>query len=79
MFIALIASLLIGWLQSLAITIDISVNDLLWLFGISFDADHTLRDLWTLRLPQIAPILPYLLLILILIFRPAGLMGRRET
>jgi branched-chain amino acid transport system permease protein len=76
---ALVASLLIGWLQTFAIAIDVSVNDVLSLFGITFDADHVLRDLWTLRLPQIAPILPYLLLVLILIFRPTGLMGSRET
>ncbi|MEM7041312.1 MAG: branched-chain amino acid ABC transporter permease [Pseudomonadota bacterium] len=76
---ALIASLLIGWLQTFAIAIDVSVNDFLCLFGIVFDADHMLRDLWTLRLPQIAPILPYLLLVIILIARPTGLMGRRET
>ena len=75
---ALIASLLIGWLQTFAIAIDVSVNDCLQLFGIAFDADHWLSDLWTLRLPQIAPILPYLLLVLVLIVRPAGLMGRRE-
>ncbi|MGI9421350.1 MAG: branched-chain amino acid ABC transporter permease [Geminicoccaceae bacterium] len=76
---ALVASLLIGWLQTFAIAIDVSVNDFLGLFGIVFDADHWLRDLWTLRLPQVAPILPYLLLVLILIVRPTGLMGRRET
>ncbi len=76
---ALVASLLIGWLQTFAIAIDFSVSDFLELFGIAYGADHMLRDLWTLRLPQIAPILPYLLLVLILIFRPTGLMGRRET
>lgn len=76
---ALVASLLIGWLQTFAIAIDVSVSDFLGLFGIVVDADHMLRDLWTLRLPQIAPILPYLLLVLILIFRPTGLMGKRET
>jgi branched-chain amino acid transport system permease protein len=27
---------------------------------------------------QVAPILPYLLLVLILIFRPKGLLGTRE-
>ncbi|MEM7024654.1 MAG: branched-chain amino acid ABC transporter permease [Pseudomonadota bacterium] len=76
---ALVASLLIGWLQTFAIALDFSFNDLLSAIGVSFDADHALRDLWTLSLPQVAPILPYLLLVLILIFRPAGLMGRRET
>ncbi|MCR9071895.1 MAG: branched-chain amino acid ABC transporter permease [Alphaproteobacteria bacterium] len=76
---AFVASLLIGWLQTFAIALDWSVNDLLALLGVSFDADHALRDLWTLSLPQVAPILPYILLILILIFRPTGLMGKRET
>jgi branched-chain amino acid transport system permease protein len=76
---ALVASLLIGWVQTFAIALDFSVNDLLAATGLSFDADNALRDLWTLSLPQIAPILPYILLVLILIFRPTGLMGRRET
>lgn len=76
---AFIASMLIGLLQSFAIALDYSVNDLLAVFGISFDAEHMLVDLWTLSLPQIAPLLPYLLLVLILIFRPTGLMGTRET
>ena len=76
---ALVASLLIGWLQTFAVAIDISVNDGLGALGITFAADHWLRDLWTLRLPQIAPMLPYLLLVIILIARPSGLMGRRET
>ena len=31
-----------------------------------------------LTLAQIAPILPYLFLVLILIFRPRGLLGKRE-
>ena len=76
---ALLASLLIGWLQSFAIAFDYSVNDVLMLFGLEFDAEHALRDLWSLSLPQVAPILPYLLLILILVFRPTGLLGKRET
>jgi branched-chain amino acid transport system permease protein len=28
---------------------------------------------------QVAPIIPYLLLVLVLIFRPKGLMGDRDT
>jgi branched-chain amino acid transport system permease protein len=31
-----------------------------------------------LTLAQVAPILPYLFLVLILIFRPKGLLGTRE-
>ncbi len=76
---AFVASLLIGWLQTFAIALDYSVNDLLGAFGVNFDAEHLMRDLWSLSLPQVAPILPYLLLIVILVFRPTGLMGKRET
>jgi branched-chain amino acid transport system permease protein len=30
-------------------------------------------------LAQVAPVLPYLLLVVVLIVRPTGLMGTRET
>lgn len=75
---AFIASLLIGLLQSYAIASDVGMPDLLGLLGVSFERDHPLNDLWTLSLPQVAPILPFLLLVLVLIFRPRGLLGKRE-
>jgi branched-chain amino acid transport system permease protein len=75
---AFIASLLIGLLQSYAIASDVGMPDLLNLLGISFERNHPLNDLWTMNLPQIAPVLPFLLLVLVLIFRPTGLMGKRE-
>lgn len=75
---AFIASLLIGLLQSYAIASDLGVPDLLNLLGLEFDRSHPLTDLWTLTLPRVAPILPYLLLVLMLIFRPTGLLGKRE-
>ena len=75
---AFIASLLIGLLQSYAIASDVGMPNLLNLLGISFDRSHPLNDLWTMNLPQIAPVLPYLLLVLVLIFRPTGLLGKRE-
>jgi len=36
-----------------------------------------LYSLWKLQLSQVAPVLPYLLLVLMLIFRPKGLLGTR--
>ena len=75
---AFIASLMIGLLQSYAIASDVGMPDLLNLLGISFARDHSLNDLWTINLPQIAPVLPFLLLVLVLIFRPTGLLGKRE-
>src|SRR5256714_1475189 len=38
-----------------------------------------LADIWGVTIAQIAPIMPYVLLVLILIFRPMGLLGTRET
>ena len=75
---AFIASIMIGLLQSYAIASDVGMPDLLNSLGLEFDRNHALTDLWTLTLPQIAPILPYLLLVLVLIFRPTGLLGKRE-
>jgi branched-chain amino acid transport system permease protein len=76
---ALVASLMIGLLQSYAIASNKGMQDLLNLFGISFERDHILNDIWTITLPQIAPILPFLLLVLVLIFKPTGLFGKRES
>lgn len=55
---AFIASLLIGCMQTFAVSLDWS------LAGIT--------------IAQAAPVLPYLLMVLLLIFRPKGLMGTRE-
>lgn len=76
---ALVASLLIGLVQTFAVAFNVSLADL---FGSSATADLLsvwLSDIWRVTVAQIAPILPYLLLVLILIFRPRGLMGTRDT
>lgn len=79
---ALIASLLIGWMTTFAKTYNVSGADVLTLIGLELPADlatHPLRDIWTMTLPQIADILPYMFMVLVLVFRPYGLMGRRST
>ncbi|MEX3011820.1 branched-chain amino acid ABC transporter permease [Hoeflea sp. TYP-13] len=79
---ALIASLLIGWMQTFAASYNVTMTDILLAIGIDKPvdlSDNPLRDLWTLTLPQIGPILPYLLMVLVLVIRPRGLLGKRET
>lgn len=79
---ALVASLLIGWITTFAKSYNLAMSDVLNTIGISTPenlSDHALRDLWTVTSPQIADILPYVLMVLILIFRPAGLFGKRES
>lgn len=76
---AFVASLLIGIVQTFAVAIDFSLMDLLARFGVSVSRTDALYDLWKIKLAQLAPVLPYLLLVLMLVFRPRGLMGTRET
>ena len=76
---AFIASLLIGLLQTFAVAVNYSMKDLLAVFGIATSRASMLSDLYSVTVAQIAPILPYLLLVLILIFRPTGLLGKREV
>jgi len=56
--------------------------DLLLALGMEKPAEMSesmLRDLWTLTMPQIGPILPYMLMVLILAIRPHGLFGKRDA
>ena len=71
---AFVASLLIGIIQTFAVAMNTSFAQL---FGPN--APPFLGDLWQVTIAQLAPVIPYLLLVLMLIFRPTGLMGTRES
>jgi branched-chain amino acid transport system permease protein len=75
---AFLASLLIGVLQNFAVALDYSLVDLLRPAGIAVSAQTFGYAVLKLKISQVAPILPFLLLVLMLIFRPRGLMGTRE-
>src|SRR5690606_36159997 len=75
---AFVASLLIGLMQTFAIGIDWSPLVFFQGLGLEMSADTPLYSIWSLKLSQVAPVLPYLLLVLVLVFRPRGLMGTRE-
>ena len=79
---ALVASLLIGWMTTFAAASSFQFADILLALGLEKPAEMSesaLRDLWTLTLPQIGPILPYMLMVLILVVRPYGLFGKRGS
>lgn len=76
---ALVASLLIGLVQTFAVAFNVSLADLFGNTAVAAVLSVWLSDIWRVTVAQVAPILPYLLLILILIFRPRGLMGTRDT
>ncbi len=76
---AFLASLLIGLLQTFAVSSNLSLAGVFAGSGFSPAANTLLGDVWRVSVAQVAPILPYLLLVLVLIFKPAGLFGSRET
>ena len=74
---ALVASLVIGCLQTFAVSTDISLGDLLG--DLFIDFDRSLPDAWSaLTLAQLAPLLPYVLLVAMLAVRSRGLFGQRD-
>jgi branched-chain amino acid transport system permease protein len=75
---AFLASILIGVLQTFAVAMDHSLVSLAQQWGLSLGPASLDNSYLKLTLAQVAPILPYLFLVLILIFRPRGLLGKRE-
>ncbi|MCR5881807.1 branched-chain amino acid ABC transporter permease [Rhizobacter sp. J219] len=75
---AFAASLLIGVLQTFAVAMDHSLLGALRSLNVNVTPSTFGYALLELKISQVAPILPYALLVLMLIFRPRGLMGTRE-
>lgn len=70
---ALVASLVIGCLQTFAVSTDLPLGELLG------DLDHTLPAAWSaLTLAQLAPLVPYVLLVAMLAVRSRGFFGQRD-
>ncbi len=75
---AFVASLLIGVIQTFAVGVDSSLMGAASVVGLNVTPETFGYPVLKLKISQIAPILPYLFLVLILIFRPKGLLGTRE-
>ncbi|KQU64599.1 ABC transporter permease [Rhizobacter sp. Root16D2] len=73
---AMLASLLIGIVTSLAVGVDRSLADLLAVVGAGAWAEG-IGGLLTLKLSSLAATLPFALMLLILLVRPGGLMGEK--
>ena len=76
---AFVGSLVVGLVQTLPLTVDANGVDLFRHIGWVVGPDSPLYPLLRIKLSETAQILPYLLLVLILIFRPKGLLGTRES
>ena len=75
---AFLASVLIGVVQTFAVAIDSSLMGAVQMLGATVTPQTFGYAILKLKISQIAPIMPYLFLVLILILRPKGLLGKRE-
>ena len=75
---AFIASLIVGILQTFSVALDYRPFSFIGQLLTQMAPGSTLSQIVSLKISQMAPILPYLLLVLMLIIRPKGLMGTRE-
>ena len=73
---AFVASMLIGLLSSFSVGFDTSLADVAGLIGLGQVA-HAMGGLMVLKLSSIAASVPILIMLIILLLRPAGLMGER--
>lgn len=76
---AFLASIIIGVVQTFAVALDHSLIGLFQGMGLPLSEAWQDNSVLKLTISQVAPILPYLFLVLVLIFRPKGLLGTRET
>ncbi len=70
---AFIASILLGLTQTFAVAIDTTFAQIFGFIGLG-----PTTELGALSISAIAPMLPFILLVLILMVRPRGLLGERE-
>lgn len=73
---AFIASILIGLIQTFAVTLDYSLLIFLNYLGFALDSESLGYAILNLNISQLAPMLPFLILVLMLIWRPHGLLGQ---
>ncbi|MSP02474.1 MAG: branched-chain amino acid ABC transporter permease [Acetobacteraceae bacterium] len=74
-----IASIIMGMIQTFSVIIDGSIADLVKGFGVSIPSDNLLGEILNVPGSRVGPLLPYALMILMLLVRPRGLMGNRDT
>ena len=66
-------------IQTIAISLEFSLNDIFNIMGYDIDIESKINSLTQITISQLAPIVPYLLLIIVLIARPRGLFGDRDV
>ncbi len=74
-----IASIIMGLIQTFSVAIDGSLADLLKHVGITVSTKNLLGEVLSIPGSRVGPLIPYALMILMLMIRPRGLLGTRDT
>jgi branched-chain amino acid transport system permease protein len=74
-----IASILMGLIMTFAVVINYSLLDLIKPLGITVSGDNLFTEILSVPVARIGALLPFAMMIVILLFRPRGLMGTRDT
>jgi branched-chain amino acid transport system permease protein len=74
-----VASIMMGMIMTFAVVINVSLADLLRPLGVTLTGDNLLTEFLTVPVARIGALVPFLLMIFILMARPRGLMGTRDT
>jgi len=76
---AFVASILLGLIDSFTVALDHSLADLLQALGAAITPDTPGYAVLSVTLSQASKVIPFLLMVLILVLRPRGLLGTRES
>jgi branched-chain amino acid transport system permease protein len=74
-----IASITMGMIQTFAVVINYSMLDLLKPLGITLPDSNLFTEIMAMPVARIGALLPFAMMIVILLFRPRGLLGTRDT
>jgi branched-chain amino acid transport system permease protein len=73
------ASIIMGLVSTFAVIINGSLADLLHPLGLAIVRDDLLGEILTVPVARVGALLPYAMMIVMLLLRPRGLFGTRDT
>ncbi|MSO91119.1 MAG: branched-chain amino acid ABC transporter permease [Acetobacteraceae bacterium] len=74
-----VASIIVGMLQTFAVVVDASAASVLGGLVSWIGTSNLLGEILSVPVSRVGPLLPYAMMVLMLLFRPRGLMGTRDT
>jgi branched-chain amino acid transport system permease protein len=74
-----VASIVMGLVSTFAVVINGSLADLLHPLGLAIVRDDLLGEILTVPVARVGALLPYAMMIAMLLVRPRGLLGTRDT